>query len=47
MRYCKDCFTPNRDHEVYCRKCSASLYRRVRDNETIDLWPRFLRKRNN
>lgn len=45
MKFCKDCFTPNRDHELYCKKCSARLYRRIRPTEAFDLWPGFLRKR--
>jgi|GEM_PF-5958262 len=30
MRVCRDCRTPNHDFQLYCQKCSASLYLRPR-----------------
>jgi len=45
VRFCKDCYTPHRDYELYCRKCSGKLYRRVKPYETFDLLPRLHSKR--
>lgn len=45
MKFCKDCYTPNRDHELYCRKCSGKLYRKVRPFDEFELWPRLHARR--
>lgn len=46
MKFCKDCFTPNRDHELYCKKCSGRLYKRVRPFEAFDLMSGMYSKRH-
>lgn len=42
MKVCRDCGTANHDFNLYCKKCTASLYRRITSNNVAS--PLFFRR---